>query len=364
MVKILVIDDESLPRETMVRLLNFSGYETLEARDGQAGIQLASQNLPDLVISDVRMPNMNGFEMLQGLRSNPDTTSIPVVFVSALNDLKAIREGMNEGVDDYLGKPYSAEELLRVVDTQLKKKTLVRDKFDTSLKLLRKNIIYALPHEFRTPLSVILGYAHLLEDEYATVEREELLEWAQTLVKSGDRLQRVIENYLVYAQIEMIQSDEKEVEQLRNHLLKDVYPIIETVAQKKAEDYERANDLSMDLCHLALRISEANLKKIVEELVDNAFKFSAKGSRVVIKTVHEQNALKLYIRDYGRGMTPDQVESLGAYMQFNRAIFEQQGLGLGFSIAQRLVELHKGKLRLESRPEKGTAVGIEIPLYE
>ncbi len=363
MVKILVIDDDPLPRETMIRLLTFSGYETLEAQDGRTGIQLASQYLPDLVISDVRMPNINGFDVLKELRFNPDTSSIPVVFVSALNDLKAIREGMNEGADDYLGKPYSAEELLRVVDTQLKKRTLARDKFDTSLKLLRKNIIYALPHEFRTPLSVILGYAHLLQDEYATVEREELHQWAQTLVKSGNRLQRVIENYLVYTQIEMIQGDANEVEQLRNHIIEDVARIIETVAQKKAKEYERPNDLSMDLCHLALRISEANLKKIVEELVDNAFKFSAKGSKVVIHGMHEQGIFKLQIQDYGRGMTPNQIESLGAYMQFNRAIFEQQGLGLGFTIAQRLVELHNGKIRIESQDGQGTTIDIELSIY-
>lgn len=362
MPKILIIDDELLPRETMVRLLNVRGYETLEARDGNLGMQLANEHLPDLVISDVRMPLVNGFDVLQGLRANPNTSSIPVVFVSALNDLKAIREGMNAGADDYLGKPYSADELLRVVDTQLKKKTLVHDKFDTSLKMLRKNIIYALPHELRTPLGVILGYSQLLETEYNTVQPDELLQWAQTMVSAGNRLQRVIENYLVYAQIELIQGDAKEVEQLRNHIVKDSGSIIEAVAQKVAEKYHRSEDLSLEICHVALRISEANLKKIIEELVDNAFKFSAAGSRVAVKTVFEDSTFKFYIRDHGRGMTAEQIKSLGAYMQFNRAIFEQQGLGLGFTLAQRLVELHNGKLRVESRPTQGTAIGFEMSI--
>ena len=362
MSKILVIDDEPMPRETMIRLLKFGGHETLEARDGRSGMQLASEHLPDLVISDVRMPHINGFEVLDRLRANPDTSSIPVVFVSALNDLKAIREGMNAGADDYLGKPYSADELLRVVDTQLKKKTLVHDKFDTSLKLLRKNIIYALPHEFRTPLSLILGYGQMLEDEYNTIKPDDLLQFSQSIVNAGNRLQRVIENYLVYVQIEMIQGDAQEVEQLRNHIIKDSATVIEAVAKKVAAKYQRSADLSMDLCHLALRISEANLKKIIEELVDNAFKFSAAGSKVVIKSIHEQDTFKLYIRDYGRGMTAEQIKSLGAYMQFNRALFEQQGLGLGLTIAHRLVELHNGKLRIESRVDQGTAAGIEMAI--
>jgi len=309
------------------------------------------------------MPAVTGFDVLDGLRANPNTNAIPVVFVSALNDIKAIREGMNAGADDYLGKPYSAEELLRVVDTQLKKKSLVHDKFDTSLKILRKNITYALPHEFRTPLSLILGYGQILESDYKTVKPDEVLESAQVIVKAGNRLQRLIENYLVYAQIEMIQGDPKEVELLRNHIIKDVATVIETTAKKTAERYGRSSDLSLDLCHLALRISEANLEKIVEELIDNAFKFSAKGSKVVVKTVHEKDKFKLYIRDYGRGMTAEQIKSIGAYMQFNRALFEQQGLGLGFTLAQRLVELHSGKLRIESRIDQGTAIGIEMSIY-
>lgn len=363
MPKILVIDDDAMPRQTIVKLLNLGGYETLEARDGRTGMQLASEHLPDLVISDVRMPTFDGFDVLKGLRANPVTDSIPVVFVSALNDIKAIREGMNAGVDDYLGKPYSGEELLRVVSTQLKKKNLVHDKFDTSLKVLRKNIIYALPHEFRTPLSLILGYGQILESDYKTIKQDELLESAQVIVSAGNRLQRLIENYLVYAQIELIQNDPREVEQLRNYIIKDVAPVIEKIAQKIAAKYQRTADLSLDLCTLALRISEPNLKKITEELIDNAFKFSAKGSKVIIKTVHEKDCFKFYIRDYGRGMTAEQIKSLGAYMQFNRALFEQQGLGLGFTLAQRLVELHSGKLRIESRIEQGTAIGIEMPLY-
>ena len=363
MPKILVIDDEVLPRETLIRLLNAGGYETLEARDGRLGVQMAAEHQPDLIISDVRMPIITGFDVLEKLRANPDTNSIPVVFVSALNDLKAIREGMNAGVDDYLGKPYSAEELLRVVETQLKKRTIVADKMDTSLKVLRKNITYALPHELRTPLGVILGYGQLLESEYKTVKPEELLEWAQTIVSSGNRLQRMIENYLVYAQIELIHGDPQEIEQLRNHIMKDTAPVIEKVSQAIAKKYKRSADLTLDLCHIALRISEPNLKKIIEELVDNAFKFSPAGTKVIVRTVHEGDIFRILIRDYGRGMTVEQIKSLGAYMQFNRAIFEQQGLGLGFTLAQRLVELHSGQLRVESRPEQGTAVGIDMPLY-
>ncbi len=363
MPKILVIDDDAMPRETIIKLLNLGGYETLEARDGRTGMQLAAEHLPDLVISDVRMPIVNGFDVLEGLRANPDTNSIPVVFVSALNDIKAIRDGMNAGADDYLGKPYSADELLRVVDTQLKKKTLAHDKFDTSLKVLRKNIIYALPHEFRTPLSLILGYGQILESEYNTIKPDDLLQFSQSIVSAGNRLQRVIENYLVYAQIELIENDPQEIEQLRNHIVKDVAKIIEAVAEKTASKYQRSADLSLSLCHVALRISEANLEKIIEELVDNAFKFSVKGSKVVIKAIYEKDMFKLYLRDYGRGMTAEQIKSLGAYMQFNRTLFEQQGLGLGFTLAQRLVELHKGKLRIESRPDQGTAIGIEMLLY-
>lgn len=363
MPRVLVVEDEVLLRKTTVDVLTFGGYETLEAADGYTGMHLTREHLPDLVISDVMMPNFDGYELLKALRTDPRTSAIPVVFLSALNDSKDIRHGMNEGADDYLGKPFSADELLRVVGTQLKKKTLIQDKYDTSLKLLRKNIIYALPHELRTPLSIILGYGQILETDYQTVSPDDLLQWAQAIVGAGQRLQRVIENYLVYAQIEVIQGDAAEVEQLRNHLVRDAASVIENVARALAVQYERETDLSLDLCRLALRISEANLKKIVEELVDNAFKFSSPGSKVLVKSVRDEDIFKLYVRDHGRGMTPEQVTALGAYMQFDRALLEQQGLGLGFTLAHRLVELHNGKLNIESRPQQGTLVSIEWSVY-
>ncbi len=360
---VLVIDDDTLHRKTTVDILNAGRYETLESSDGRSGLRLAYEHMPDLVISDIRMQNYDGYALLHDLRSDARTSAIPVVFLSALNDPKAIRHGMNEGADDYLGKPFSAEELLRVVQTQLRKKSIIQDKYDTSLKLLRKNIIYALPHELRTPLSIILGYGEILKSDYGTVTQDELLQWAQAIVGAGQRLQRVIENYLVYAQIEVIQGDPKEVEQLRNYIVKDAATVIETAAKTLADQYGRVDDLSLNLCHLALRISEANLKKIVEEVVDNAFKFSYPGSKVLVKSIREQDTFKLYVQDYGRGMTPDQIKSLGAYMQFNRALLEQQGLGLGFTLARRLVELHDGKLYVESRPEQGTMVSIEWSVY-
>lgn len=363
MPKILIIEDESLPRETVVRLLNRKGYETLEAQDGQMGVNLAREHQPDLVLSDIHMPKLNGFQVLQHLRASPETSTIPVIFLSAMNDLKASRQGMAQGADDYLGKPYSADELLQIVSVQLQKKARIQEKQDTSLKVLRKNIIYALPHELRTPLSIILGYGQILEADAKKVQPDEILEFAQSIVASGQRLQRVIENYLVYAQIEVLNGDKNEIEKLRNHIIKDVAKVIEEAARKRAAQYHREDDLYLDVCHLALRISEANLSKIVDELLDNAFKFSRPGSKVVVKAVRDGDSFRLYIRDHGRGMTNEQLNSLGAYMQFDRELFEQQGLGLGFSIAQKLVDLHSGKLNIESRPNQGTMISVELSIY-
>lgn len=361
MAKILVVEDDKNLRDTIADILTYGGHHIVEAADGSVGVELAQAHLPDLVVSDILMPDVDGYELLLCLRNNPKTNTIPIIFLTAKDNPQARRRGMVSGADDYLTKPFDPTDLLEAIDTQLKKRALLADKTETSMRMLRKNIIYALPHEMRTPLHLILGFASLLRDDYDQVTPAEVLQSAQAMLHSGKRLQRLIENYLVYAQLELL-NDPQEIQALRNHLVKDPADLIAEEAIQKAQEYKRQDDLVMKLHNVALRISPGDLKKIVEELVDNAFKFSDPGSKVYVDSLREDSEFVLHIQDAGQGMTPDETQSIGAYMQFERAFYEQQGLGLGLVIAQRLVELHDGIMEFKSRPDEGTHIRISFPL--
>jgi signal transduction histidine kinase len=309
------------------------------------------------------MPGLDGFQMLEQIRKSSSTSSIPVIFLTAEDTYPAMRKGMGAGAEDYLVKPVSVPDLLASVDVQLQKRAVLEEKQASTLRLLRKNITYALPHELRTPLHLISGYARIIEMDKGRSSPEDLLDIARTIGGASTRLEQLIENYLILAQLELIYSDPVALEAAHNHIVKNSASVIESVASNRAQKYAREDDLQLDLMNLGLRISEQNLSKIVLELVDNAFKFSKPDSRVLVRSVREDDQFYISVHDEGRGMSPDETRLLGAYMQFGRDLYEQQGLGLGYTVAKRLVQLHKGAIRIESQPNDGTVVSLRFSMY-
>lgn len=362
MARIIVIDDDPDVLGTVTRVLHAEQHEVAVATNGIQGIQIIKSQPIDLILCDISMPMMDGYTVFQTIKKDAKTSVIPFVFITARGARSDLRKGMDAGADDYLIKPFSAKELVSCVRTQILKHHLIADRYETTLRMMRKNIIYALPHELRTPLSQIIGYAGLLEMESDSSAAATAKEYGQRITKASERLEHLIENYLVYAQIEIVASSPDELEKLRNHIVRQAAPIIEKVIKERAGHHEREADIRMHIDECALRISESDLTKIIYELVDNAFKFSISGSEVVINSAKTAATYQITIADSGRGMSEKQIALLDAYMQFDRAFYEQQGVGLGFVIAKRLVELHGGQIKVESKIDSGTTIHIDFPI--
>ena len=318
MAKILVIDDERSLRQTITAVLKYAGYDVAEAPDGFTGIQAAQADLPDLIVSDIVMPGMDGYELLERLRDNAHTATIPVIFITALAERQAMRQGMSLGADDFLVKPFAPDELLSAVHMRLRRQAAIIERHDTTLRMLRKNIIYALPHEMRTPLHLILGFAQVLEMHLEGASSADILQSVDAILKAGQRLERLIENYLVYAQLEVIATDPEEVRALRNHVTSNTAQVIRNTAQEQAERCKRSDDLLVDVHPASLRIAEESLAKIVHELVDNAFKFSSPGTPVSITATTRERHFVLSVcgRNPQRGglyaVRPRPVRAAGA----------------------------------------------------
>jgi signal transduction histidine kinase len=363
MKKILVVEDAQSLRKDILEMLGFEGYDAFGAENGLVGVEKARRETPDLIICDIMMPGLDGFGVLEELRREPATAAIPFVFLTARTDRVDIRQGMGLGADDYLTKPFTASELLATVHARLDKREMIEKMSDQRMDDLRGNIILALPHELRTPLNVILGFSDLLISDAAVMDAARIADMARHINSSALRLFRLIENFLVYAQTELIRTDAQQLENLRSGYL--LYP--QTAIMHHITDKVRAlgreADLTLDIHEAdAIAISEEYLKKILEELLDNACKFSDHGSPLVVSARAEGGQYVIRVADLGRGMTPEQIESLGAYMQFDRRIYEQQGIGLGLIIAKRLTELHDGTMTFASGPREGMTVTVALPL--
>ena len=363
MTKILVIDDEMMLREAIVLGLRAENFEVFEAEDGITGMQLARTIMPDLIVSDINMKGMDGYDTLAALRTDKSTANIPFVLMTGRADLKGMRHGMSLGADDYLPKPFRLHELVDVVRTRLGKQQSIRDEADRKLSELRANISMMLPHELLTPLTGIIGMAEMIVNESGGLKPSELREFGNDIKLSGVRLHRLIMNFLVFAQIELMSAQPDRVRSLREVGPLQVRNSIETTARRKARDAGREADLQLDLPAGEAAISESNLNKIVDELVDNAFKFSAAGSAVTVRTLTDGSWTEIIVTDQGRGMKQEHVANIGAYVQFERRIHEQQGSGLGLAIVTRLTELHGGQVTITSQPDFGTTVTVHLPVF-
>jgi two-component system, sensor histidine kinase and response regulator len=218
-----------------------------------------------------------------------------------------------------------------------------------------------LPHELRTPLNGILAYGEILASEAATMPAAEVAEMGQVIYNSGKRLERLIENFLIYAQIELISADPQKIHALRHRQTALPAKLIQEHARAQAKSANRPADLVLQLTDEMLPMSEEYLAKITDELVQNAFKFSERGQPVSVSLTEAPGGIALTVSDRGRGFPADHIAKVGAYMQFDRKLHEQQGLGLGLVISKRLTELHGGTLAIQSGPGTATAVTVKLP---
>ena len=362
MARILVIEDEEYVRDIICEMLSAENFEVIESANGKIGVQLAEEKLPDLIICDVMMPELDGYGVLEKLKKNKYTQTIPFIFLTAKAAKKDLRQGMNEGADDYITKPFTRDSLLKTVTVRLEKKAAMVQESEETHKILRDRISFALPHELRTPLNGITMSAELLVRYSDSMEEEEIKELGNNIKISAQRLHHLIQNFLLYVKLELVATNPADLKALLVGEVDSSNIIISIIAEKKARRWQREKDLELQLEEAAIFLKEKWLMKISEELIDNAFKYSSVGTPVQVKSSTEGDKFILEISDRGRGMTPQEIKKVGAYMQFKREMYEQQGSGLGLAICKRLTELYGGNFIIDSIPEKETTVKVILPL--
>ena len=308
------------------------------------------------------MPGLNGYEVLAELRRDAGTAAIPVIFLTGLAEREQVRHGMELGADDYLTKPFSVAALRASVNTRLERHSLLRQQSEKKLKELQSNISLALPHELRTPLTSIVCLAAVLKEDGQTMSRKEIRESAEIIHDSADRLQRLVENFLLFAQIELLAADPQRAAAWRANASVPARELLTELAEQKARRLNRTGDLFMEIESVNAPIQAQHLQKIADELLGNAFKFSKPGTAITFAAQVVDGEFHIMISDRGRGMTAEEIANVGPHMQFQRLCFEQQGMGLGLIIAKRLTELCGGQFRIKSPPGKGTTVRSIFPL--
>lgn len=366
MTTVLVIEDEAAIRSSLIDLLEIEGFTVIGAANGSIGVRLARENPPDLIICDIMMPNLDGYGVLQALRKDPETTTIPFIFLTARAERADFRHGMELGADDYVPKPFSREDLLKAVETRLARVQTVRNKAEAEFNELKQKISVALAHELRTPTTILLGYTNLATQDISALSPEELQLFLSKINLGTLRISRLVENLLVLVQVDTGQTAEDFRETAKaDRAVGDVITRVVKSYQAAARARNITLEARLDPDLPAVVVSPVLFVKALGELIDNGIKFSkAPTGHVTVSARRAAASLEIVVADNGLGIPADGLPHIfERFRQINRKRQEQQGVGIGLTVARELIRLHGGDIRVASVPGAGSTFTIHLPEY-
>jgi len=352
--KILLVDDELAIRETVMELLVFKKYKVKTASNGQDALEILENWTPDLIICDIMMPVMDGNTLHEIVKENPSLSAIPFIFLTAKKEDNLMSKSLLDGADYFLSKPFKIAELILVVKSKIARFEKIKSTYNNLYSGKKSSFL----HEINTPLNGILGFTNHLMSNVDNYEKQQIQEICGSIKTSGDRLNRTLQNIILY-------------QNLKNNLLEfndtsssEISKIFNKVKVKILDIYENQEKrINFELDQASIRMSEKYLHFILFELIDNALKFSSAKKMIVVAGEHYNDKYyELVIKDYGIGLSEDELKKIGAAQQFNREKREQQGLGLGLFLSKMMVKKSNGVFTIISKVDEGTEIKIFLPL--
>lgn len=366
--RILMVDDAPSNLRLLADLLGSHGYEVAEAPSGPVALKMVQANPPNLILLDIFMPGMDGYQVCQQLKADESTREIPVIFISALSDTDNIVKGFEVGGVDYIIKPFKFREVLARVENHLllvqQRKEIEtlrqqdRQSFE-ALNRMKDEFIRMATHDLRNPLNVILGYTSVL-GRLEIVETQQKLrdESLQAIQHNVQKMRGLVTDILDVAQVETgtgLTFAPLSLKAFLEKSLADFY----VVAQQKQITLrfvppESDAEVSVDGHYMA---------RVVDNLVSNAIKYTPSSGTVTVTACLEGEYAVIRIADTGIGIAQDDLPHLfDAFYRVSHVQHEDiEGSGLGLSIVKTIVEKHGGQIAVESEPGKGSTFSIRLP---
>lgn len=361
---VLVVEDEPIVREVLRDTLERAGHRVLEAGDGLEALAVLSRAPVDLVISDVNMPTMDGYGLYDRVRSRPDWITLPFLMLTAVGDPGRARHALELGVDDYLVKPVTSDDLLFAVRTLLNRRAKLEAGRTAQIAVLKDTILTTLAHELRTPLTMVLGYAELLREAAMPAEAEDLHAIVEGVLKGAERLRRLADDLVTL--VGLRSSDAYRAHLSRRAPLPNLESLLQEVVQSRRAGAEARRVAMTVAVAPGMPVFEGDatlLAGAVGRLLDNAIKFSkADGGHATIRARPTDGFLTLEVEDDGHGIAPEEQARLAElFYQVDREQNEQQGTGCGLAIAHAVAAIHGGRLEVRSQPGAGSTFSMHLP---
>ena len=359
---VLVVDDNPLIVHVLKSLLCAEGFKVQTSENGNEALEVLGGNDVDIIICDVMMPGMDGYELHEQVRKKADLAHIPFLFLTALGDSDEVARGREIGVDDYIVKPFDPRELVSLLKGKLRRSEKLREFVDEKYDAYRRKVIHTLSHEFRTPLVAINTGTELLLDQGDALQRERVLGLIEAIRRGGQRLEKLVNDFMLIQQIEAGVAA-RVFEQRRK--LSSMSTFIEEYCESRVEGVQKEG-FSFELfdssqgCRVWLH--EPQIYDVLDRLLSNALKFRAADMQIEVHVYPLEREVCVEVRDRGIGFDVARVrEAVDLFGQLVRDKLEQQGSGLGLAIASRYARVHSGRLEFENRDGGGSVVRLILP---
>ncbi|HET7025337.1 MAG TPA: ATP-binding protein [Gemmatimonadales bacterium] len=352
----LVVDDNPDLRRYITELLD-STYRVTTAGDGVEALEQMRVERPDIVLSDVMMPRLDGFGLLRAIRGDPKLATVPVVLLSARAGEESAIEGLDVGADDYLTKPFSARELLARVRTHIKLAN-ARHEFIARLEQVNRELeafSYSVSHDLKNPLFAVSALSEALQEDYGDRLNHRGNEYVSMIRSSVRQMDQLVEALLGLSQA--AQRELRRVEVDVSRLAADVARRLEQRADAAGRKVEIAIDPA-----LTIEGDAGLLTAVFENLMGNAWKFTAKtaSARIEIGAEERDGVRAYYVRDNGPGFDASQGQDPFAPFQRLHGKDEFEGHGIGLATVQRIIHRHGGRVWAESELGKGATFWFTV----
>jgi len=351
--RILVVDDLDVNRQLMAKQLGRRGYTVLEAESGFNALDMIVKDKIDLVLLDIRMPDMDGLEVLRRIRKNHSPLSLPVIMVTAETLTEVTVEALQSGANDYLTKPVNISAAVARIESQLNL---------SHMAAIKDDIVRFASHDLKKPLIIMMDIAEVLKDDIQSGKPlpEDTVEIINVLIKTGHNMQDIISGFL----------DQEVLRQGREE--RDYHPleINNIIKACVMSNYDYAERKGIDLKYspapdsLKVAASEFRLLQIMENLIGNAMKYCPRGSTVNVITRREGDELFVEVMDNGPGLQEDDFPKLfikHATLS-NQPTGNETSTGVGLALCKQLIKLDNGNIGARNNPDAGVTFWISLPV--
>jgi two-component system sensor histidine kinase/response regulator len=373
---VLIIDDSPTNLGVIVDYLE-EGFEIMTARDGEAGFEIARQAQPDLILLDVMMPGIDGFETCMRLKALEATRDIPVIFMTALTDTESKVKGFELGAVDYVTKPLQPKEVLARVSAHLRLRAMARDLQRQAAELQAANQTLArlnadkdkffsiVAHDLRGPFNPLLTNADLLADGALVFDREAVQQMSGAIYGSAKLILNLLDNLLHWSRLQMGYMVYEPEQLLVAEIVDSNLMLLAEQAQRK--EIALQNEVAPELVGYADRYM---LNMVVRNLISNAIKFTPPGGQVLISAqpvscqegAGQGGWVEVAVADTGVGISPEEQEGLFAIGHRSRAgTAGEEGTGLGLILCREMVKQSGGEIWVESVVGQGTTFRFRVP---